>query len=118
LGLAARAWWAWVVATALAPRAVPASSHVAPGLSGDSTVTSAPAYVPIALGAQLMAVAIVGLARRDRRLAVPATLALAAATLTAGSAIGWSVDGYGIALLGVAGFTALGAWLLPVPITG
>ena len=118
LVLVGRTRTAWWLATGLAALVMTAYSNLSPAFSGDSTVTSAPAYMPIALGAELMAVAIVGLARRDRRLAVPATLALVAATLTAGSAIGWGVDGYGMALLGVAGFTALGAWLLPVPIAG
>ena len=74
---------------------------------------AAPAYVPATLGMVVVACVVDGVARRDRRMALPASALLILATITAGSTLVWHADQYAYALGGVALACATAAWLLP-----
>lgn len=74
---------------------------------------AAPAYVPATLAMVLAACVIDGVVRRDRRMALPASVLLILGTITAGSTVGWHADQYAYALAGVAFASAVAAWLLP-----
>jgi hypothetical protein len=101
------AWWLTVGVAALV-------TQVFVDLATSASTTAVPAYVPVALAMEFVAIGATGLRRRDRRLMLPASLVLVAATLSAGSTLGWSQDARAAALMGVAVASAIAAWRIPV----